>query len=411
MDADVVIVGAGLAGLTCARRLQELGRSSLVLDAADAVGGRVRTDEMNGFRLDRGFQVLLTAYPEARRWLDYAALDLQPFVPGALVWTGRAFVRVTDPRRRPGDILRTATSPVGSFADKLRLLGLVARSTRGEWEGLLTEPEVTASALLQSRGISPAMIRTFLRPWLGGVFLDPTLMTSSRMLKFVLRMFAEGNTAVPQRGMQQIPEQLAARLPAGSIRLRTRVQTVTKDAVTLASGASLRASAVVVAADLTQASQWEPGLGQAEWRGVVNLQFAAPESPTRGEPILVLNGTDSGIVNDLAVMSDASAAYAPPGRSLISVSVLKASRSSDLQIVAEVKRELGGWWGDRVASWELLRVCRVPEALPKRWPLERDLVRRSERGFWLAGDHLSTASIQGAMESGRATADAIVQSV
>lgn len=414
--SDVVIVGGGLAGLTCARRLQARGRSCVVLEASDAVGGRVRTDRVEGFQLDRGFQVLLTAYPAAQRWLDYDALKLRRFVPGARVWAEGSLHTVSDPMREPGDLLATLTAPVGSLGDKLKIATLRSEARRGSLDDLFTRPETTAFEALQAHGFSERMIERFLRPWLGGIFLDASLSTSSRMLMFVLRMFAEGHAAVPEAGMQAIPEQLAAGLTPGAVRLNAPVTSVDVGGVTLQSGERLPADHIVVATDGTAAARLLPSLPPTVWRAVTCVYFAAPASPTDA-PVLVLNGSggsdDSrgsgdGVVNNVAVMSDVAPGYAPSGQSLISVSVVSDISGDDRAIAAQVQAELTQWFGPSVAAWRWLRSYRIPQALPARRPLERVAPVPVRPGVWAAGDFLATPSIQGAMKSGEQVADALL---
>ena len=197
MALDAIVVGAGLAGLACAGQLQERGLDVRVLEAADGVGGRVRTDEVDGFRIDRGFQVFLTAYPEARRVLDLAALDLRSFTAGALVRAEGGFARVLDPRRHPLRALAGVAAPVGSLGDKLRVGRLRGEVRQGDLDALWARPETTTAERLRAAGMSDRMIDTFFRPWLGGIFLESELVTSRRMLAFVFGMFAKGDEALP----------------------------------------------------------------------------------------------------------------------------------------------------------------------------------------------------------------------
>ena len=259
---DVVIVGAGLAGLACARRLHQVGHTFQVVEAADAVGGRVRTDLVDGFRLDRGFQIYLTAYPEGRRVLDYDALDLKPFVAGAEVFLDGQFRRVADPRAEPLTGVRSVFNPVGGLGDKLRLaklkLALDAKLDR-DGEPPESEPDTSTQAYLAAR-FTPKLIEPLFRPFMGGVFLEPRLTTSSRFFEFVFRCFGRGVGAVPALGMQRIPEQLAANLPAGSVRLNAPAESIAPGVVRLASGEAVECRAVVVAAR-------PDGCGAADRRG------------------------------------------------------------------------------------------------------------------------------------------------
>ncbi len=404
---DVVIVGGGLAGLTCARRLQAGGRSCVVLEAGDAVGGRVRTDIVAGFQLDRGFQVLLTAYPAAERWLDYEALALGRFAPGARVWCEGALHTVSDPTREPGELMATMRAPVGSLADKMKIATLRSAVRRGTLDELFARPETTALQALRDHGFSETMIERFFRPWFGGIFLDAGLTASSRMLEFVLRMFAEGDAALPALGMQAIPEQLAAGLTAGTVRLGARVTAVAAGSVTLADGEVVTAADVVVAADGLSAAQLLPEVAPPAWNHVTCLYFAAPASPL-GAPLLAINGSGAGLVNNVAVLSDVAPHYAPAGQALVSVSVLQHVQSDDRTQAAQVQAELGEWFGPTVGQWRWLRTYRIPHALPVRMPLERRPPTPLRPGVWLAGDVVDSASIQGAMESGERVAEALL---
>ena len=223
---DVVIVGAGLAGLAAANTLHRAGRDVAVLEASDGVGGRVRTDVVDGFRLDRGFQVLLTAYPELRTQFDLDALDLRRFEPGALVWNGVSTDLVGDPIRRPRTLLKTAIAPIGTIADKLRILRQRIHLQRSTAPELLRQDDISTLNALEQQGFSDRMIERFFRPLVGGIQLDPSLQTSRRMFDVILRSLIEGDVAVPALGMGAIPAQLADHLPAGVIHLDTQVVAV-----------------------------------------------------------------------------------------------------------------------------------------------------------------------------------------
>jgi phytoene dehydrogenase-like protein len=408
MDRDVVIVGGGLAGLCCARRLQEAGVPFLVLEADPCLGGRVRTDEFEGFLLDRGFQVLLTSYPEARRVLDYDSLNLQPFVPGALVRFAGRFHRVADPWRQPSSTWATLRAPIGTWRDKLRMARLRARVCRGSLDDLTLQPDVSTQQALESEGFSDQMIERFFRPFFAGVLLERELDTSRRLFDFLFRMFSTGDASVPARGMQEIVAQLARTLPESSLRCSTRVDAVVESDVQLHGGETLRARAVVIATEAPEAHRLGALSSLPVSRSVDCLYFAADEPPLR-EPILILNGEGRGPVNNVSVMSTVAPTYAPEGKSLVSVSAVASQEKDTLRLERSVREQLTGWFGDAVERWQVLRRYHVRHALPATAPGATALPAQVRPGLYACGDHRENASIHGAMLSGRRAADAVIR--
>ncbi len=410
MTVDVAIVGAGLAGLACARALTARGHTVAVFEASDAVGGRVRTDDVDGFRIDRGFQVFLTAYPEARSVLDYAALDLRPFKPGALVRRGGRWERVGDPFRDPLAALPTLVSRVGSPADKLRVLRLRAAVRRGTPDSLWARPETTTEAALRVRyGFSEPMIDRFFRPFLGGVQLDRDLGASSRAFEFYFRMFSEGDAAVPARGMQAIPEQMAAALPAGTVHLCARVAHVEPDgsSVRIHDGETVACRAVVVAVEAPEVPYLVPDLPVPASKSTLQIAWAAPAAPTP-EPVLMLDGDGRGPVNNVQVMSNVAPEAAPAGQALVTASVLGHPARPDDAVDADARAQMREWFGPTVDGWRTLAVHRVLHALPdlpSLDPPERPAHVRG--GLFVTGDWLRNGSIDGALVAGRHAAEAV----
>ena len=406
---DVLIIGGGLAGLTCARLLHEQGVSFSILEASDWIGGRVRTDIVDGFRLDRGFQVLLTEYPEARALLDYRRLGLYVFEPGALVRCDNRFYEVSDPWRSSGRLLQTLGAPIGTLRDKWRI-GRLRRELR-----LLSVPQILARResstrkALEAYGFSSRMIDRFFRPFYGGIFLDSQLGVSSRMFEFTFKMFAEGDAAVPEKGMQAIPEQLAEGFPAGAVRLKTRVEGIDGTEVRLAGGEILKAGAVVVATDGPSAYGLLPeSVRLPGSRGVTCLYFSSPEPPV-SRPILILASASRGPVNNLHVASAVVPSYAPPGVALVSVTALGTAIRNDAALETAVRDQLRRWYGSVVKRWRLLRIYRIQHALPFVSGLGAPQSARIRPGLYVCGDHRVAPSIQGAMESGRRAARALLK--
>jgi phytoene dehydrogenase-like protein len=405
----VAIVGAGLAGLSCAVHLQRAGLPVQVFEAADAVGGRVRSDVVDGFRIDRGFQVLSTAYPEVRAMLDLAALRLGCFVPGALVRLGGGFARFLDPTRRPRELLRTLGSGVMAPADQLRVLALRRSATRGTLEGLYARPERSAISELRARGFGEAAIEHFFRPFFAGVFLERELASSSRFLEFAFRHFALGDATLPAEGMGAIPRQLAAALAPGTVRTHAPIEAIEASAVRVA-GERHPAAAIVLATDGESARRFAPALPELRHNGTACLSFAAEQDPV-GEAVLVLDADRGGPVNHVCVPSAVAPSYAPPGQALISASVVGVPRESDAELERVVRVQLAGWYGPAVRGWRLLRIDRIVKALPSQpvgWlePVERP-VQLGPRLF-VCGDHRDLGSLHGALRAGRRAAAAVV---
>lgn len=415
---DVVVVGAGLAGLAVARAVEAAGRTAVIVEASDGVGGRVRTDTVEGFRLDRGFQVLLTAYPEVGRQLDLAALQPCAFDPGSLVWLGKRMYAIGDPTRRPSMLFSSAFAPVGSVADKVRLAGVLHRLRKADPVSLLHREDVSTLSSLRDQGFSTRMIDRFFRPLLGGIQLDMNLSASRRMADIILRCLAVGDSAVPAMGMQAIPDQLAAGLMPGTVHLGCLAAAVAPGEVRLLDGRVVRATRVVVATEGPAAAQLlrERHVASPASRSVSCVWFAAPKPPMDDKLIVLdgtsgMNGTATGPALNVAVMSNVSPSYAPQGQALIAAAC-PAADGDPSTLPDAVRAQLRRWWGVQVDEWRVLRTDTIahgqPDSQPPFAPKKRVALGD---GLFVCGDHRDTPSIQGALFSGRRTAEAVLASL
>ncbi len=407
-----------MAGLTCAVYLQQAGRPVLLLDAADAPGGRVRTDEVAGFRLDRGFQILLTAYPEARQLLDFDKLDLRPFRSGALVRdsTDGGWMPLLNPLREPAGLLPTLRSPVGSALDKLRLLPLLRHAQSLSLDDLFRQPAQTTLDYLHEQGFSAEMLARFFRPFFGGVFLEDALSTGSNFFEFCLLMFYAGDATVPNAGIGAIPGLLASRLLPGTLRLNAPVARLTDRGVVLENGEEIAAQTVVLATDARQSARLlgQPRPTAQAFNRTTCTYFSAPASP-KPDRLLLLNPKRSSAVHNVAVMTDVAPGYgATSGAALISVSTHGLTLVDEAALTQQIRKELTSWFGPAVQGWQHLRTYHLPEALPAYTadptrptnPIRQPL--KLADGLYQCGDHIAYPSLNAAMLTGRLVAEAIV---
>ena len=414
--SPTIIIGAGMAGLACANWLHRAGRPVLVLEADAAVGGRVRTDVTpEGFRLDRGFQILLTDYPEARRIFDYGALNLQKYQSGAVVQLadGRE-TTLENPLQQPLAAFTALASPIGTLKDKL-LIAKLAASLQGQSpEALLARPAETTLAYLRRYGWSEQIIDSFFRPFFGGVYLDRELSTASNFFEFVFQQFIRGDAAVPALGMQQLPEQLAARLPAGTVRLRTPVAAVLDAGrtVRLASGETLAAATTVLATDGPAAARL---LGvDAPAKPVARLTtctyFATVgAAPSHGRGLLHLNARPGALAHNVAFPAEVSAAVAPAGQGLVSVSTHGEHGLREEALTEWLRSELAAWFGPAAGLWQHLRTYRIERALPvygPGQPVQQPL--RLADALLRCGDWVAYPSLNAALGTGRQAAEMLL---
>ncbi|MEU5398280.1 NAD(P)/FAD-dependent oxidoreductase [Streptomyces sp. NPDC005963] len=402
---DVLVVGAGLAGLACAVDLLRAGLSVRVVEASDGVGGRMRSDRHEGFVIDRGFQVFNTSYPQVKRRLSLPALKLRPFTPGVVVHTERGNLRFTDPTRAPHRFSDLRPGRLASARDLLALGVLSARDVLGPVGPLKRGEDRTTWTALSAAGFSEEFIERFFRPFLSGVFLEDELETSSRFFHLVWRSMVRGTLCLPARGIGAVPAQLAAGLPADVVSLERPVERLTDDGVLLASGQEVAARAVVVATGPGPAASLLPGLVVPVSRVVTTYYHATGGPSPLPEPTL-LTDSERRFLNT-CVLSEVQSGYAPAGRHLVATSVLGADEPGREALVRTALAEVYGTGTD---GWELLTVRTVPDALPAM-PPPQPLSRTAwvGPGRYVCGDHRATGSVQGALASGTRAARTVLR--
>ncbi|MFJ4922958.1 NAD(P)/FAD-dependent oxidoreductase [Streptomyces sp. NPDC088725] len=392
---DVLVVGAGLAGLACAHDLVAAGLAVRVIEASDGVGGRMRTDRHDGFVIDRGFQVFNTSYPQVRGRLALRELALRPFTPGVLVHTGHGRLRFTDPTRRPREAAGLLPGRLAGTRDLLALGVLSARDMLAPARVVKGGPEHTTRSALAAAGLSEEFVERFFRPFLSGVFLEDELETSSRFFHLVWRSMLRGTLCLPARGIGSVPQQLADGLPPGTVSLDSPVAQLTDSGVLLADGDELAADRVVVATGPESARTLLPGLEIPPYR-LTTTYYHAAGVPPLAEPTLLTDQRRRFL--NTCVLSEVVPGYAPGGVSLISTSVLGPDSPGR---ESAVRRALAEVYEADTSGWDLVAVRTVEQALPAMVPpLRLSTPSRAGAGRYVCGDHRATGSVQGALASG-----------
>lgn len=412
MAHEVVIIGAGVAGLSAARVLQEHNIGFTVLEKTDRPGGRIKTDYQDGYQLDHGFQVLQTGYPNISDYLDLKRLELERFPAGVAVRYNKKFHIVADPRHHPTHMLSTVASPIGSLGDRVKLLKLVTALGRQPVEKIFEEQEEPTAEFLKRWGFSERFILSFFTPFFAGACLDLSMNGSSRVLKYVTRLFATGDAALPTGGMGTIPLQIAAGLPEKSIRYNQQVTKVQQGCVTLADGTSVRAGHIIVAVPQPTYAQLLHSDSPVRSVGEACVYFSSHWRPPIKDPFLVLNGEGAGPVNNIAFPSLVAPSYAPPGKTLIAAVVLGEHylRRNDLEDL--VRNQCAGWFGAEVERWEHLKTYRIDHALPDQSPPTLNPYKSPASyspGITVCGEHTSLPGLQWAIMSGTMAGNSVAE--
>jgi phytoene dehydrogenase-like protein len=411
MKPSITIIGAGISGLSVGLHLHREGFSVKIIEASDRPGGRIKTDSVEGFRLDRGFQVLLTSYPEAQMLLDYKALQLKTFLPGATVLYDGGQFEIADPFRRPSALLATVFAPVGSLKDKINTFVLKQKLIRKSIKGIFLQEQKSSLEQLKSYGFSSKMIDRFFKPFFSGIFLENKLETPNRMFDFVMKMFSEGDAALPALGMEEIPKQLASQLPADTFLYNTKVVDIRGNSIFTSTGAEIKSDVIILATEANELVSKLKSNVETEYRSVTNVYFQSTVAPSN-KAVVILNASEKEkVVNNLTVMTNVSTAYAPAGKVLISVSCNGILDFEDQELAEKIKKELEPWFGKQVEEWSHLKTYKVKYALPNLTVLKDDLTitdMKINDNLYCCGDHLLNGSINAAMKSGRLLADLII---
>ena len=399
---SIHIIGGGISGLIAARVLEEHGLSATIIEASDRLGGRVKTDVVDGYSLDHGFQVLLTAYPAAKKYLDFDALELQEFLPGSAIFKNGKQKIIGDPLRNLSLLLPTLFSGIGTVNDKLKILALNRRLKKKSIQNIFAEKEQTTRVYLENIGFSEAIITNFFTPFFSGIFLENKLDTSSRMFEFVYKMFGEGNAALPKDGIQAIPKQLFEKLKSTTIIFNTKVKSVENGSIKLESGETLKSNFTIIA---TQASGLVSNLkNQATlWKSCDTLYFEVAKREIK-KPLIGLIAMHNALINNIFYHTSLQTS-ATALKELLSVTVIDKQNLTNKQLVTEVQKELKELCN--IDSCTFIKQYNIPMALPNLQDIQYEMLPSETRlteTIFLAGDTQLNGSLNAAMIAGERAA-------
>ena len=399
---SIHIIGGGISGLIAARVLEEHGLSATIIEATDRLGGRVKTDVLDGYSLDHGFQVLLTAYPAAKKYLDFDALALQEFLPGSAIFKNGKQKIIGDPLRNLSLLIPTLFSEIGTVNDKLKILALNRRLKKKSIQNIFAEKEQTTLAYLENIGFSETIITDFFIPFFSGIFLENKLDTSSRMFEFVYKMFGEGNAALPKDGIQAIPKQLFEKLKNTTCVFNTKVKSVENGSIILESGEIIKSNFTIIA---TQASGLVSNLkNQATlWKSCDTLYFEVTKREIR-KPLIGLIAAPNALINNIFYHTSLQTS-ATATKELLSVTVVNRQNLTNKQLVAKVQKELKELCN--IDSCTFIKQYNIPMALPKLQDIQYEMLPSETRlteTIFLAGDTQLNGSLNAAMIAGERAA-------
>ena len=408
-DYKIHIIGAGVSGLIAAKVLEENGFYPTVIEATDRVGGRVKTDIVNGYQLDHGFQVLLTAYPAAQKYLNFETLGLQKILPGSSIFKAQKQKIIGDPLRDLSFLFPTIFSGIGNISDKMKIVKLKNALKKKKIEEIFLEKEQTTLSYLVDYGFSDEMIRDFFKPFFSGIFLETKLETSSRMFEFVFKMFGEGYAAIPLSGIEAIPKQLFHNLKNTTFKFNTRVESIKDEEITLVDQTKLESNYTIIATD---ASALISNLKnqETEWKSCDTFYFETDDKQIN-KNLIGLIANENALINNIFYHTSLKTEL-KPNKELLSVTVIDNRNLSNELLVEQVKMELKKYCG--IDNCTLIKQYTIPKALPRLTNIQYDVYPSETRltaTLFLAGDTQLNGSLNAAMQSGENAALGVVETV
>ena len=403
------IIGAGVSGLIAAKVLEDNGYTAVVIEATDRAGGRVKTDIVSGYQLDHGFQVLLTAYPAAQKYLDFEDLDLQKILPGASIFKNSKQKIIGDPIKDLSLLFSTLFSGIGNFSDKLKILKLNNSLKRKSISAIFSDKEQSTYSYLTGFGFSDEIITDFFKPFFSGIFLETELETSSRMFEFIYKMFGEGYAAIPKAGIEAIPKQLVSNLKQTSFKFNTKVAAIKDREITLEDKTKLESDFTIIA---TEASDLIPNFKNksTKWKSCCTLYFETRSREVKMALIGLIpqNGT---LINNIFYHTSIET-FTNSAKELLSVTVIDNQNLSNEMLIIQVERELKEYCG--IGSCKFIKQYNIPMALPQLNKLQYEMFPSQTlltSSIFLSGDTQLNGSLNAAIISGERAALGVIDAI
>jgi protoporphyrinogen oxidase len=405
----VHIIGGGISGLVAAQVLESHGLSPVIIDGSDRVGGRLKTDTVKGFQLDRGFQVLLSSYSAAKKYLDYKSLNLQNLKAGSCVFAGGKQYFFGDPIRDVSLFIPTLFSPLGTLGDKLKVAKLNFHLQKKSIDKIFEDREITTKEYLTAKGFSKNIIKNFFTPFFSGIFLEDELYTSSRMFEFVFKMFGEGLALMPKGGIEDISIHLKDKLQKTEIHHNSFVSNVKGMEITMSDGKKIKTNYTIIATEPTNLVEGLKGQ-KVDWKSCQNLYFTC-SSRVYEKAFIGLVSNQECLINN--IFYPTSIPTDKKGKDeLISVTVVKDHGLTDKELIERVKNELKKEC--KIEGITFLKLYNIPKALPKLNNLQYDITPSETKlkdGVFLAGDVLLNGSLNAAILAGEKAALGVLEAL
>ena len=408
-DFKIYIVGAGVSGLVAAQVLENQGYQPVILEASDRAGGRVKTDIKKGFQLDHGFQVLLSSYPAAQKYLDFKALKLQKLKPGAVIFKKGKKQIIGDPLRDISVLFYTLFSGIGTLSDKFKIFQLNLKLKNKSIEAIFSSNEISTKTYLQEFGFSSQIIAQFFTPFFTGIFLENELTTSSRMFEFVFKMFGEGLAVLPKGGMEEISKQLVSNLKNTTFQYNTQVTSVSDEEIILHTGDKLVSAATIIATDASKLVKNAPSKNLS-WKSCQTLYFTANKRVIE-KPMIGLVSREDSLINNIFYHTSV-ATYSNNTEELLSVTVVKEHQLSEEQLIATVTKQLKEEC--HIDAITFLEIYNIKRALPDLKDIKSEVTPSETQlssGIFLAGDVQLNGSLNAAMIAGEKAALQVIASL